>query len=383
MSRKTEGALLTRYLLGELPEGERERLEETYFGDDATFEQVLIAEEELIDAYVRGDLPPPERERFERLFLASPRGRERVLFARTLAAAVSEPRPAETPRESVPRPRPSFLAALRPRATALGFAAAFGVLVVAAGLAWLIIERVKMRDELRQLRDERAGLRESVQELDRRVAAENSRSEELLRQLEDERGRPAPEKGPGGETVAGESPRQSEQRPRPRGGTNGGVIARRYPERSRGSTSEGRNTTDATPGSGPLRIDRLPREERTTEALLASVAFDLKPGTVRGGGAQTLEVPEKATFVLLQVRVETDSGHKNYRAGIETADGREVWRAESFKPPRRARARGAVELPAVRARLLPPGDYVLVLSGQRRDGDFESVADYSFRILRK
>jgi len=45
-----------KYLLGELPEPERTKLEDEYLGDDETFERPVAAEEELIYTYVRGGL---------------------------------------------------------------------------------------------------------------------------------------------------------------------------------------------------------------------------------------------------------------------------------------------------------------------------------------
>jgi hypothetical protein len=108
-------------------------------------------------------------------------------------------------------------------------------------------------------------------------------------------------------------------------------------------------------------------------------SFVLTPGVVRGGGAATLQVPRQASSIALRLNVEADT-HPGYRAVIQTAEGREVWRADSVAPPA---AGAALALPALPARALPAGDYVLLLSGRRQDGTFEGVADYSFRVLRR
>ena len=47
-------AVLTRFLLGELPDEERLRLEDACFEDEALFARLLRAEDDLIDAYARG-----------------------------------------------------------------------------------------------------------------------------------------------------------------------------------------------------------------------------------------------------------------------------------------------------------------------------------------
>ena len=63
--------LMTRYLLGDISDEERVRLEEHYFVDDGVFEQLSAFEDELIDDYVRGELAEPRRKQFELYFLNS------------------------------------------------------------------------------------------------------------------------------------------------------------------------------------------------------------------------------------------------------------------------------------------------------------------------
>ena len=62
----------TRYLFGELSDSEQTRLEEHYFTDAQTFEQLAQLETELVDGYARGRLSPQMRERFERAYLVNP-----------------------------------------------------------------------------------------------------------------------------------------------------------------------------------------------------------------------------------------------------------------------------------------------------------------------
>ena len=320
-------------MLGGLSERERERLEGEYFEDDEAFEQMLIAEEELIDAYARGELSAEQRVRFEELFLSSPQTRERVQFARVLAGAVSDARAAKTTLETKSVARPAFLAALRARGAALRFAFAGAALAAAVGFPWLLFERARMSAELRQLRGERAALSERTREMEQRAAVERARREELRAQLEGERARPTPEGGRQEDNAA------RQQRPSP------DIGSRQTPRPS-------------------------------------VISFVLTPGLVRGGGARTLPVPRSASAVVLRLNVEAGA-YLSYRAVIETADGRQVWRAPSVKLRQPASSGGAINLPAVPARDLPAGDYVLLLSGERSDGGFEGVAEYSFRVVRK
>lgn len=331
MASKTKGAeKLTRYVLGGLDERERERLEAGYFEDDDAFEQMLIAEEELTDAYARGELSGEERARFEACYLSSSRGRERVHFSRALARAASESASERAAHAAVvPAPERPFFAAVRTYAAVWRFAFAAVALVAVACLAWLLVERARMRDELRQLRAEHVTLGDSVRESERRADAERTRSKELLAQLEGERARPTPQDAlRDDDTAVRERPPSDGSRPRPRP---------------------------------------------------SFVSLILSPGLVRGGGGATLRVPRGASTVVLRLNVE-DESYESYRAVIETAGGQRVWGAD-FNRPRRAG--GSVALPSVPARELPTGDYVLLLSGKRQGGEFESVADYSFRVLKE
>ena len=78
-------AIEMRYLLGKLSKGESARLEERSFVEDGVFEEIEIAEDELIDAYARGSLSSADRERFESKLLKSERVAERVEFAKLLS----------------------------------------------------------------------------------------------------------------------------------------------------------------------------------------------------------------------------------------------------------------------------------------------------------
>lgn len=97
--------LFERFLLGDLPEADREALEERLLDDPDLFFEIELAEEELLDAYVRGELSAADRQRFEAVLGRAPRIQERLRFGRQLAAKAN--------RESTERSRaqPPALAA--------------------------------------------------------------------------------------------------------------------------------------------------------------------------------------------------------------------------------------------------------------------------------
>lgn len=87
--------IIKEYLLGGLPEEERQRLEERLFVDRSFFQLVRIAEDELIDSYIEGDLS--EKERFVTHFLATPQQRQKLRIAMALKKKVSESEVRDTP----------------------------------------------------------------------------------------------------------------------------------------------------------------------------------------------------------------------------------------------------------------------------------------------
>jgi hypothetical protein len=77
-------AVLAKYLLGDLPEPERERLEKEYFVNDEAWELLTSVENDLIDSYLRGRLSERDEKQFETYFLQSPRRRNQFEFSRLL-----------------------------------------------------------------------------------------------------------------------------------------------------------------------------------------------------------------------------------------------------------------------------------------------------------
>lgn len=79
---------IKEYLLGGLGEGARQEIEERILLDRGFFEQVMMAEGELIDEYLSGSLP--EEERFTNHFLSTPRQRQKLEIARALTRYAAE-----------------------------------------------------------------------------------------------------------------------------------------------------------------------------------------------------------------------------------------------------------------------------------------------------
>lgn len=103
--------LMTQYLLGELSEDEKLELEEHFFTNDNSFEQLLALEDELRYDYAQGGLTPAQRRQFEQRFLARSGGSQRVAVAKAVLDKVAEIEPAPV-RALVAQEKPSFFQSL-------------------------------------------------------------------------------------------------------------------------------------------------------------------------------------------------------------------------------------------------------------------------------
>ena len=126
---------IRRYLLGQLTDGAREEFEQELLVDVDLFEELLVAEDELIDGYLVGELPPDERVQFEQHFLAAPERQEKLRFARALNRYVTVASRQETSAHKVSPVSWSS------RTVLYRAAAAFAVVILIAGTLWLFRHR--------------------------------------------------------------------------------------------------------------------------------------------------------------------------------------------------------------------------------------------------
>jgi anti-sigma factor RsiW len=152
MVPKADEAQIVGYLLGELSEEDRTRLEERFLRDVEYRELIGAVEDDLIDDYVHGDLAAHERELFEKQFTSLPHRRQKVELAKALSRTLSERRHASSV-ESVSAAREStgfwasFLSSLQPPNWAFRYAVAAAVVLLVLGV-WFITQTNRPRTEL-------------------------------------------------------------------------------------------------------------------------------------------------------------------------------------------------------------------------------------------
>ena len=262
--------LLVQYLLGELGEEAQEAVELGYIGDRDSYEQLLVAEDELIDAYVRGELSESQSQRFESHFLCSSDRRTRLAFAKAWLAYVS--RQSEVA-GVLPQPSDgqSVFAFLRVRAWPVALRVSAAAVLILAG-AWLIVETVRLRNQVAATESQRAALETKQRELEEELNDERRRSLELSAQLEDE---------------------------------------------------------------GNKRDQALVSQVTQGHAAAGIVSLLLTPGLVRGtSDAKRLILSPDVRQIILQAIFKGDN-YKSYQAVIRTVVGREVWNKTDLKAQKR------------------------------------------------
>ena len=308
------------YLLGELSEDERSRLEERLLADDDYFQQLLLVEEDLIDDYLSGELQPIERARFDEYFMSAPERQQDLRFAKAFRKYVATAD--ETASQSIQSPTggvsflSSLLLFLRPPRLALLFSLIALAFII--GSIWLI---------------RRPAQPESIA-----TRTEPSPAPTPTAQPE-----PSPQP-----VNTNTSPAQASPTP---------LIA------------------DGNKGAQPRPTPPAERQGPT----LFTVA--LASGMVRGGGEiKGVRLPGSASTVQFRLELDPASGdYRSYRAVLQTGSGREVTSRGGLRA--RATSRGKMVVWEIPAKLLGREDYYLRLSGESPEGQFESAGSYGFRVI--
>lgn len=333
MSREIDRQeIAIRYLLGTLSEEEKTRFEEVYFLDDAEFEQLEIAEDELLDRYVKSELSPEEALQFRKL-LVSPRLAERVEVARIIAQrAASLPKKKEvTPVPEVSNRRvepphvgwwdrlfgPAAVAtpAFRP---AMALAMMFMLLTTVA----LVFVWTKLRAE------------------SQRLAQEQQQREQLQREIENERSRNA---------QLDEQLKQTRQEKEDQ--------LQHYAE----------------------KYEQLAKQQQSTQPLAFSFVLNPTAGVRGSGGDSTPTIPNPSGVPSVEINVNVTHGdYASYNAVVRNIDsGNEVARRNNLKPvPSRGKQYITLKVDSKR---LPPGSYNVHVDGVVPGGE-ETFDDYPFRV---
>lgn len=324
--------LVRRYLLGDLPRRERERLEAGMLSDDRYY-QTLTAledeiEDELIDQYLDDELTEKERENFERVFLNTPERTYKLKVIGDLKNAAGE-------KNVKPGPFNNWIPAVAIFQNPLyGFSSATALALAVLCCVWLWMRSNSLEAQLRQAKAEYPtdpALRAQVEQLTQEkkdLTARLQRSEEEVTGL-----------------------RQ--------------VVA----------TLDNRKTPDAIP---PDKTS--PREPRSFPASLT-----LSP-IVRSGDKPLpppiLPLRPGITYARLVLNVQRvdPKDYKRFHAVVrKEATGEEVWSDDHVKLQQKG-TRAILNVPTEK---LAEGNYVGILDGISPDEQSQTIGLYHFRIVYK
>jgi hypothetical protein len=89
-----------------------------------------------------------------------------------------------------------------------------------------------------------------------------------------------------------------------------------------------------------------------------------------------IKFPPSAELIVLLLELEPDSGFQSYRATLSTAAGESLWSGNQMQPS----SREMLTL-TFNTTLFKAGDCRLMLEGLTAQGQYISIAQYSFRVL--
>lgn len=310
-----------RYLLGTLSEEEREQLEEQYFSDFDDFENIEIAEDDVVDRYVRGKLTASEVENFEKVLAASPRLDERVKLARILTNKIElQQQVPEVPAKAVTvkeAEKPGWWNRWFGSGLQLtpAFRAAMGTAMVVVLFTGplLIYGWMNSRRASQQLASDKARLELEIRQLKDEIRAEQSRSNEAL-------------------------------------------VARQ---------NEVKQLEE--------RLAQLETQRTETPAIVTPIT--LASGALRSGGSQDFVVKPNSSAVEITLQVQTNE-HSYYNVIVRNPERGVVHRALRLQP--RNTAAGPTITFRVPANKMSPSDYSIRLEAA---GSNDPIDDYFFRVV--
>lgn len=330
MRQKTQQEeLMVRYLLGELPEEEQNRIEERFLNDNQYFEQLLAVEDALIDDYVCGELSERETDLLDKALSSSPHQLKELAFTKNLVSDLSatgrdvSEQPATSRAEhnrfgtlqALPRKRFFEKRSLIP---AMSLMAALAVLTVI-----VLIWNLSLRSEIRQVTAERQAFEKKEQELQHRIEEQDRDREEMLKRLEDERQRR----------------KQAEQ----------DMIALQQ------STAD-RSSIDTA--SIALSTDSILRGDGEWPTVF------IRPGT---------------RLVRIQLELEEGDNKKSLGVVIRAINGSQIWSKDAVRASPANSDKLILSIPASN---FERGDYRLTLKEKTAARISTDLRDYAFRVRR-
>ncbi|HVE57132.1 MAG TPA: hypothetical protein VNB22_09905 [Pyrinomonadaceae bacterium] len=318
------------YFLGKLPEPEAEILEIECVSSAVLTEQAQVVEGELADDYLRGNLLAADAALFETNYLITEARREKLRVAEGLWEIVKAP--ARKPATVISAAPGSLLQTLFGRRKAFQFA--FGgliLLLVFGAAAFYLLTLTINKTDVAEVKD----------------ANQASKNETPVIQKPDNR--------------IAQNPATENQNPR--SVSTNPVVQNKEPAPE--AALPQKNLPEIKSVSTPKNVE----PKRSALALVVK----LMPGSLRDEGEQSLTIaPNVKNLNFLLSPAGEPNNYKIYRAVLKTPEDGVIFTSPNLKSL-------SFMLPAEK---LQNRTYVISLEGQNPQSEFESIADYTFRVRR-
>lgn len=150
-------AVVKQFLMGEVDDEERQRIESLFISDPGIREKILFAEDHLIEDYLEDCLTASERDKVLAQYGDTPLKRRKLRITKSIKDyAIAEAMLAQTATLAIPKWR-TFLSALRPRNPKLFFPiAAMLMVALVVAAVWLVgLNSKRTQENSRRLAIER------------------------------------------------------------------------------------------------------------------------------------------------------------------------------------------------------------------------------------
>lgn len=314
-----EQEAMVRYLLGQSPEEERSQVEERYFSDEAYCDQLLALEDSLIDDFVSGRMPPEQLNAFRD---SESIRQDDIRFSRGLFLAVTKKKldqPAPAPEHRLPLLLRLPFVQTRP----FFLAVSMGTLVLAVLSVALFFRNSTLQNRLAETKAQIGTLTEEKEAAEQEMSKALSQTESSARELEIEYNK----------RIHAESMLQRQQRR----------------------------------DSPNMSSDLL--------TIVLGTSFTSRGAT---GAIREVRISENVRSLRFEIPVRGYAAYESYRVSIKLAGQREVFARASLQRTGVSR-KLTVTVPSAN---LPPGDYILTLSGESSTTLLTGLEEYSLRITR-
>jgi hypothetical protein len=319
-----DAQILIQYLLGLLPEGDTNHLDELSIADDEFAMRLSMVENDLVDAYVRADVSEEIGERFRTFYLSSSKRREKVRFAEHLLGLEKKSTFAGA-RMSAAQRKPTGQQGFFAKSSWFsrfavpnwGFAAATAMAIVTS---FLVVDNVRLHTQMQQEQADRAALRRREQALRATLDEQHAAHAETAKQLDQVR-----------ESLS---------------------LLEKRSSASRGGA-------------------RMP-------SPFSMASFILSPQMRGSAGPPVLSLPSGTSRISFRLELEADD-FPLYRVKLkDPATGRILWRSGNLKAETESQS-STVSI-ILSASLLKLQNYMLELTGGLGNGDGEFLSSYGFRV---